>query len=597
MDYAGVTDQIIGRESGGNPLAANPYSSASGLGQFTNGTWLDMIKRHRPDLAGNMSDSQILALKTDPNLSRQMTQAYAQDNAGYLSGRGAPVTPGSLRLAHFAGPAGASAIYANPNATVASLLGPAAVKANPFLANMTGQDAINWAEAQMDPAKMMARGIRQRFVGSASPQGGATPATDASPAGMEKLKSALAGQGYDPEAITAADTTIKQGQQIGQNATNWLGAIGGPLVSLFGNYQKSQESEKKKAQDATIANALTGATTGKDLANTLISSSDPQMRAAGIELKAKLATQKPEVTFGPIGQNTDQFGNTTTLYGSRDPRTGEVKPYIPPKQETGAQPQIDPNLKGNDYLDAVNSPLAQKAKNIIAGREALPNATRGDKTALQVQQLVRQADPDYNANRYHYRQQWESPNNPIGKARIANNTAIGHMGELDKLVDNLPDASLGPLSYRGNQLYNWWEGGSNNAQLKKWADTAQLLSGEIVKVATGGEGSIQDREKVMESLNPANGQASLKQQIANYVTLLASKTNALADDWKQTMGPYADQPNLLSGHSRETLQRLLGAYAPGTQLSLPGATAENPDQPKGVKTLRYNPQTGELEEK
>src|ERR1043165_573023 len=103
----GLIDSIIGVESGGNPNATNPNSSASGLGQFIDSTFLATFKSARPDLAQGMTDREILALKTDPQISREMTEAYANQNQAILSKAGVPVTPGSTYLAHFAGPGGA----------------------------------------------------------------------------------------------------------------------------------------------------------------------------------------------------------------------------------------------------------------------------------------------------------------------------------------------------------------------------------------------------------------------------------------------------------------------------------------------------------
>ena len=70
-----LIDSIIGAESGGNADARNPNSSASGLGQFLDATWLSMMAKHRPDIQG--SRDELLALKNDPTLSRAMTEAYA----------------------------------------------------------------------------------------------------------------------------------------------------------------------------------------------------------------------------------------------------------------------------------------------------------------------------------------------------------------------------------------------------------------------------------------------------------------------------------------------------------------------------------------
>ncbi len=146
-----LVDQIIGVESGGNPNASNPNSSASGLGQFIDATWLSMLAKHRPDIQGTRDE--LLALKSDPKLSRAMTEAYAADNGAILSGAGLPVTQGNTYLAHFAGPQGAvKVLSSDPSAPVESILGAAAVKANPFLQGMTAGDLQAWAGRKMGAA-------------------------------------------------------------------------------------------------------------------------------------------------------------------------------------------------------------------------------------------------------------------------------------------------------------------------------------------------------------------------------------------------------------------------------------------------------------
>ena len=145
-----LVNRIIKVESGGNARAKNPLSSATGLGQFINSTWLRMIRDYRPDLANSMPQAEILALRFDPALSREMVRNLARENEAFLRAHGRPIRPGTLYLAHFLGPAGAvTALGADPSASVLSVMGSSVVNANPFLGPMTIADMIAWSDRKM----------------------------------------------------------------------------------------------------------------------------------------------------------------------------------------------------------------------------------------------------------------------------------------------------------------------------------------------------------------------------------------------------------------------------------------------------------------
>jgi hypothetical protein len=155
-----VVERIIKVESNGDPNAKNKRSSATGLGQFLNETWLDLIRTHRPDLAKGRSADETLELRRDPNVARELTVRFTEQNAGMLKKRGLPVTPGTLYLAHFAGGAGAVAILsALEDADAASVMASAdasgrtkrekIIKANPFLERFTVADLKSWAHRKM----------------------------------------------------------------------------------------------------------------------------------------------------------------------------------------------------------------------------------------------------------------------------------------------------------------------------------------------------------------------------------------------------------------------------------------------------------------
>ena len=68
-----VVDQIIKVESGGDPNLKNKRSSATGLGQFLDETWLFLMRAHRPDLVTERTEAEVLDLRRDPNVAREIT--------------------------------------------------------------------------------------------------------------------------------------------------------------------------------------------------------------------------------------------------------------------------------------------------------------------------------------------------------------------------------------------------------------------------------------------------------------------------------------------------------------------------------------------
>lgn len=114
-------------ESGGNANAKNPDSSASGLYQFTNGTWRDMVRKYGA-AAGITED-----MKSNPQAQEYMVQKLTEENRSSLrSVLGREPTDGELYLAHFAGAGGAKKMLKNPEKKAAILL-PNAAKSNKSL--------------------------------------------------------------------------------------------------------------------------------------------------------------------------------------------------------------------------------------------------------------------------------------------------------------------------------------------------------------------------------------------------------------------------------------------------------------------------------
>lgn len=146
-----LVDRIIGVESGGNPNAKNPRSTATGLGQFIESTWLRMFKQYFPERASALTDAAILELRKDADVSRKMVTLYVRENAKHLRQAGVAINDASLYLAHFLGPGGATALLRSAPGTVANdVLGQGQIDANrSILDGKTREQVIAWAQRKV----------------------------------------------------------------------------------------------------------------------------------------------------------------------------------------------------------------------------------------------------------------------------------------------------------------------------------------------------------------------------------------------------------------------------------------------------------------
>lgn len=160
-----LVNRIIHVESAGNSRAKNPLSTATGLGQFIESTWIRMMQTYRPDLVASLSRAQLLELRFDPTISREMVKNLAREGEAYLRARGHGITAGRLYLCHFLGAEGAHKVLSAPDdATVLAVMGPGVIGANPFLRGKTIAYIKEWAER-----KMSGKGYSAPVVADAPP--------------------------------------------------------------------------------------------------------------------------------------------------------------------------------------------------------------------------------------------------------------------------------------------------------------------------------------------------------------------------------------------------------------------------------------------
>jgi hypothetical protein len=205
-----------------NPQAGATSSSARGLFQFIETTWLATIKQAGAALGlGRYADaitqttsgnyevrdpamrSEILKLRNDPSANALMAGAFTKGNASALSERlGRAPSEGELYIAHFLGAGGGARLISlaagNPNARAADYF-PNAAQANPsiFYDRSTGAarslaQVRNILTARYD----VARGSRDAAAAIAEIAAATPTATEADPT--------TAGTAPDTAALTTA---------------------------------------------------------------------------------------------------------------------------------------------------------------------------------------------------------------------------------------------------------------------------------------------------------------------------------------------------------------------------------------------------------
>ncbi len=123
-------------ESNFNPTAKAKTSSATGLFQFIDSTWMDMIHKFgaKYGIDTNQSKQSLLELRKDPDVCSLMAAEFAECNKEHLQQKlGGNIGDTELYFAHFMGAGGAgtflSQLKKNPAATAADLF-PKEARAN-----------------------------------------------------------------------------------------------------------------------------------------------------------------------------------------------------------------------------------------------------------------------------------------------------------------------------------------------------------------------------------------------------------------------------------------------------------------------------------
>lgn len=188
-------------ESSLNPTARAATSSATGLYQFIDQSWLAVIDKHGSEYGLGWASNaiqqsggryyvadpelrqQILDLRKHPETASVMAAEHAADNKAYLESKlGREAEPVDLYLAHFLGVGGASKFLSvhdrAPDASAASLF-PSAARANRSIFYDKQGNARSFAEIRDRFASKLQKGVDSlggdiQYASAALPTGAKT---------------------------------------------------------------------------------------------------------------------------------------------------------------------------------------------------------------------------------------------------------------------------------------------------------------------------------------------------------------------------------------------------------------------------------------
>lgn len=236
-------------ESSLNPTARAATSSATGLYQFIDQSWLAVINEHGSEYGlGWASDAisqgsngryyvsdpelrqQILDLRKHPETASVMAAEHAADNKAYLEQRlGREAEPVDLYLAHFLGVGGASKFLSvhdrAPDATAASLF-PAAARANRSIFYDRSGNARSFADIRERFAAKLQKGTDAIDIGGIRYADAAAALPTSIPAGAQTVQPADYVRIETQRLAMQSDATVAPRQETARLAYLMLATLG-----------------------------------------------------------------------------------------------------------------------------------------------------------------------------------------------------------------------------------------------------------------------------------------------------------------------------------------------------------------------------------
>jgi hypothetical protein len=300
--YLLATAQV---ESNLNPGAQAPSSSAKGLFQFIDQTWLATLKEQGAALgyapysnaigrtptgeyaiANPRMANAVMNLRNDPTANALMAGAFTNANAGKLAARlGRSPTEGELYIAHFLGPTGAGKLISMADATPqtpAAAVFPSAASANRRI----------FFDSRGQPRSI--GDVYRTLVGRYEVARGAPPSTPT----MATAPDAQARNGFAPDTALMTEAYANAARMSPAGQSDGSGSV------FNGLFRTAGENEPI----APVVSALWG---------TQAPPSPPQKPRPLPEPAPASAAPATEAVSGPLDLFQDKLPNVSALFRGR----------------------------------------------------------------------------------------------------------------------------------------------------------------------------------------------------------------------------------------------------------------------------------------
>jgi len=369
-----------------------------------------------------------------------------------------------------------------------------------------------------------------------------------------------------PDALTTMPSNFDP-QRVGRSLNAWNAA----MITTQQRFEQEEKLKSDRRADIELGikqNKSTNEEFGKPETVT-VPDENGQMR-------------QTSATYDKVANNFREVGTGKILPGAQIVPAAQVMPGVP----GGAASST--NLNGHAYLDTIPKPDADMVKALADGRMQFPSgfALRSPYWQNKITQ-VSQYDPSFDTINYSARAKTrvDFTSGASAKNLTSINTTIGHFGSLLKSSDALNNfrQSVIPGVTGLNAIKNWYLSNSGDPRIVRFEADKDAVTRELTRVFRGTGGNVADIKDWEKTISDASSPEQFHGAIQEGVNLLASRIQAVGDQYQRGMGKTSDPLQLLSKKAREELETIPGGKELSFSMSAPsGGEASPPGSVAGV---------------